>query len=359
MRKIGLDVLRGLAIILVLFRHSDLSNNILKDFGWLGVDLFFVLSGFLISNLLFTEYRKNGEFEIKQFLIKRGFKIFPPFYFFIFITLLYHLFFKQDSTIEYQKLLSELLYLQSYISGIWLHTWTLAVEEHFYLLFSVILFFSTRKHLLEKKIIVIGTLISLMIVSLTLRFHISYPHRNDDFFGFTQTHLRSDGILIGILISYLLNFIKTTHLLLQRKWIPFCISIVLIAPGFYFKGGGFFMNTIGLTLTNIGFSILVLLVLDIDNFVRTSLPTLAKRGLNFLSFIGINSYSIYLWHLNSKSVTNLLFTFDPSLNTLIYITISIISGVIMSYLIEKPSIIIRNRFLQRNIKRTTNKHCKQ
>ena len=53
MRKIGLDILRGLAIILVLFRHSDLENNLIQDFGWLGVDLFFVLSGFLISNLLF------------------------------------------------------------------------------------------------------------------------------------------------------------------------------------------------------------------------------------------------------------------------------------------------------------------
>jgi len=77
MRIKGLDFLRGIAILLVLFRHNPLGNNIFYHFGWLGVDLFFVLSGFLVSGLLFTEYKKRGEVRIKRFLIRRGFKIYP------------------------------------------------------------------------------------------------------------------------------------------------------------------------------------------------------------------------------------------------------------------------------------------
>ena len=85
MRIKGLDLLRGIAILLVLFRHCDIENNILHHFGWLGVDLFFVLSGFLVSGLLFNEYKKIGKVKIGRFLIRRGFKIYPPFYFFVLI----------------------------------------------------------------------------------------------------------------------------------------------------------------------------------------------------------------------------------------------------------------------------------
>jgi len=70
-----LDFLRGVAILLVLFRHQ-LLFSFLKTMGWIGVDLFFVLSGFLISGLLFKEFQKFGAINPKLFLIRRGFKIY-------------------------------------------------------------------------------------------------------------------------------------------------------------------------------------------------------------------------------------------------------------------------------------------
>ena len=341
MRKIGLDILRSIAVILVLFRHSDL-NNIIQHFGWLGVDLFFVLSGFLISNILFNEYKENKEVNIPRFLIRRSFKIFPPFYFFMFITLLLRPMVTGDTNIEFHKVLSELFYLQSYLPRIWQHTWTLAVEEHFYLIFSITLYIVTRRQLLEKRNIIIGSLVLLLILSFSMRFYISYPHRNDDFFTFMQTHLRSDGILLGVLTSYLLNFTKINFLYKRRKWLLVCISILLIAPGFYYTGGSFFMNTVGLTIVNIGFSIIVLLSLDFDEFFENNLFPFIKAGLKVLSFIGVNSYSIYLWHLNSKSLSSSIFYFNSYVDTLAYIAISIILGIIMSYLIEKPFLKIRD-----------------
>lgn len=84
MRNTGLDLLRLVAILLVLGRHllPGYENNtflsIWRTGGWVGVDLFFVLSGFLVSGLLFEEYKKRGSLDLKRFLIRRGFKIYPP-----------------------------------------------------------------------------------------------------------------------------------------------------------------------------------------------------------------------------------------------------------------------------------------
>ena len=84
-RMIELDVLRGVAILLVLFHHRVLPGRgtgimkipatMLERFGWTGVDLFFVLSGFLVGGLLFNELRTKGEIDLRRFIVRRGFKI--------------------------------------------------------------------------------------------------------------------------------------------------------------------------------------------------------------------------------------------------------------------------------------------
>jgi peptidoglycan/LPS O-acetylase OafA/YrhL len=76
-----IDFLRGIAILLVLLRHQYLFT-FTSRMGWIGVDLFFVLSGFLVSGLLFKEYVKFGDIKPKLFLIRRGFKIYPIYFLF-------------------------------------------------------------------------------------------------------------------------------------------------------------------------------------------------------------------------------------------------------------------------------------
>ena len=78
MRITSIDFLRGVAVLLVVFRHIML-EPILSNIGWVGVDLFFVLSGFLVSNLLFQEYKQTKTVKPIRFLIRRGFKIYPLF----------------------------------------------------------------------------------------------------------------------------------------------------------------------------------------------------------------------------------------------------------------------------------------
>jgi peptidoglycan/LPS O-acetylase OafA/YrhL len=137
MRNLGLDLLRFVAVFLVLGRHLHLppdASPILDSWkrgGWVGVDLFFVLSGFLVSSLLFKEQIRTGSVDMWRFLIRRGFKIYPAFWCMLRFTLTVQN--MQGTPPNTQTLLGELLFLQNYLGGIWPHTWSLAVEEHFYL----------------------------------------------------------------------------------------------------------------------------------------------------------------------------------------------------------------------------------
>src|SRR5216683_4653272 len=140
MRVRPLDLLRALAVLLVLGRHTPppepgvlaplrVLGKIWYESGWIGVDLFFVLSGFLVSGLFFSEFRRHGDVRVWRFLVRRGFKIYPPFYAMLLATLIYYHF---PGGKVGELLRNEAIFLQNYWGGIWNHTWSLDTEEHFY-----------------------------------------------------------------------------------------------------------------------------------------------------------------------------------------------------------------------------------
>lgn len=133
-RNLQLDVLRGLAILLVIGRHMEVKRpegvlGVLADawykVGWIGVDLFFVLSGFLIGGLLLTELEKHGSIDILRFLIRRGLKIYPLY----FVFMVYLIFMPAVKTaisgadifetlrIRWDLLWPNFLFLQNYVGG--------------------------------------------------------------------------------------------------------------------------------------------------------------------------------------------------------------------------------------------------
>ena len=119
MRNLGLDILRLTAVVLVLGNHLHLpltGNSFLTAWatgGWIGVDLFFVLSGFLVSGLLFREYIRDQKVDLRRFLIRRGFKIYPAFYALLLFTIFVRI--ATDQSIGIRSLLGELLFLQNYL----------------------------------------------------------------------------------------------------------------------------------------------------------------------------------------------------------------------------------------------------
>lgn len=146
-RNIAIDVLRGTAILMVLGRHLEYFGWWTK-IGWAGVDLFFVLSGFLISGLLFSEWKQRGALDFKHFYIRRCLKIYPAFYFLLLVTVVVNFVYPGISShpVTWSSFFAEATFTQNYFTGIWGQTWSLGVEEHFYFLLPILLWGMYRRH---------------------------------------------------------------------------------------------------------------------------------------------------------------------------------------------------------------------
>src|SRR5690606_11080924 len=134
---------RAVAIILVILGHAKFTEGVSKPvhnfletfvYAQLGVKIFFVLSGFLITTLLIKEYQKNGRISLKAFYIRRLLRIFPVFYLYLFVLLLVN--YLLQLNLSWQNFAGAALYLNnfSFFAGTWLtgHSRSLAVEEQFY-----------------------------------------------------------------------------------------------------------------------------------------------------------------------------------------------------------------------------------
>src|SRR5437016_4037837 len=209
-RNTNLDALRAIAIFMVLGRHFYDPHALFVYWtrvGWAGVDLFFVLSGFLIAGLLFNSYRSRGTVEISRFYIRRGFKIWPAFYALILATLLMNALLPSFA-IRTKYLWSEVLFLQSYFPGVWGITWSLAVEEHFYLTLPLVLLLMTRRSRGKPFAAMPYLFCAVAIFSLACRFAAGWNQNGTGNYltYLYPTHLRIDGLMFGVLLSYFYHF---------------------------------------------------------------------------------------------------------------------------------------------------------
>jgi peptidoglycan/LPS O-acetylase OafA/YrhL len=322
--------------------------------------LFFVLSGFLVSGLIFEEYRKYGSFQPMHFLIRRGFKIYPAFYFYVFAMMLVavanHYFFKNQLNITQKSALAELFFFQNYTKGLYFQTWSLAIEEHFYFFLTLLLFLIYRFSRLTLRWMIF-ICIFLLISALAGRV-LSYTQPFDHYQSFYPTHLRLDALFFGVLLSYLFHFFKTAVLIyLNRfRYLIIIMSIGFIAPIFMLDETTYFMNIFGLPLLYMGFGGLLLITVGAVNIDRFYSAFLSKKGYAFISFIGVYSYSIYLWHLGIPQliiqvIQKLLGrVVEGSFYVLVYFAASLVIGIVASKLIEMPFLKLRDRFFpKRNI----------
>ncbi len=349
-RKTELDFLRGIAIILVVFFHFD----VIIPFGWIAVDLFFVLSGYLISTLLFTEFQKNNTVNIKRFLIRRGFKLYPLFYFFILVTVIIKLLMKEELSLK--LLLYESTFTRNYFGGFWAHTWSLCVEEHFYILFAFIIFLVCNKTKYIHHIKTINScLIFIFIVSLCLRIFSVFMERyygQNHFFNpwarFAHTHHRMDSILFGVFIAYNLSFNakKTIAFYQKNRKILLYSALILITTVVAFMKIDVFKTTISLTFLFIAFGIILT-----DFLLNNPLGTIRSKWLSKLisvtALIGCNSYAIYLWHnLIRDYVANNPYILNHTnffVQFLIYIILSISVGYLTTKYVENYFLKIREK----------------
>jgi peptidoglycan/LPS O-acetylase OafA/YrhL len=359
-----IDFLRGIAILLVLLRHIPLFSFTSK-FGWIGVDLFFVLSGFLVSGLLFKEYIKFGNIQPRLFLIRRGFKIYPIYFIFYVLYLIPLVINHNFNVIGF---MADMTFTQNYIWGwgyAYFATWSLAVEEHFYFGFAFILWLGLKfnKNLLQininyqsSKRNFVHITISLLVIILLLRLYSNYNFPLQQVKNFTMTHLRIDSLLFGVLISYFYYFRKTIFEAFFKKWSYFLYLICLcglIWTPFIEPVSSIFVKTFGFSALYISFGIVLttfLLKKNINNLLNR---IFSERIVNIVSKIGYCSYSIYIIHTFCLKYSLQPFHYIFSilkLNSNLYVdflislTSSIIAGIVMTFKIEKYFLRIRDKY---------------
>jgi peptidoglycan/LPS O-acetylase OafA/YrhL len=356
MRNKRLDILRCLAVLVVVMYHSG-AVPVVAKMGWAGVDLFFVLSGFLISGLLYSEHKKTGSINFKRFFIRRSLKIYPAFYAMLLVTFFAELMLRAVASPG--AYLREILFAQSYTYGIWQHTWSLAVEEHFYIflpifLLIVIRFSSNRQdpfRVIPLAFVVIAT-ICLLLRTVTIYWTPATAFHSS--FVWNPTHDRMDSLFFGVFLGYLHHFrpeiIEQLFRPARNRIAIGVLTALLLSVCFLFTRESHFLLTFGLSFMYLGFGGLLLLSLNVRNVLPPCVAALVGTLGTVCAFVGVYSYSIYLWHIPFGAyapgvVRRTLHLQMAGIEAFAFNIIgSIALGILMARIIEFPVIHLRDRF---------------
>lgn len=335
-------MLRGIAVLLVLCHHHQ-AIPFLQGMGWIGVDLFFVLSGFLVSGLVFDEYRRTATFKPGRFLVRRGFKIYPSFYALIILTsVLMWATGRQDPLINY---LAEVFFFQNYHEGLWGHTWTLAVEEHFYLLLvlSSTVLISLRFALRWRTFVAACIIIFLVVMALRWN-DLPMMHPDVDLRLF-PTHFRIDALLAGVLLAGWHRYRQASFMAFfagRRSVLVPALALLLVAVKYVQIDASIFF-IVGLIAAYVSAMLAVGLCV-----ARGEVDKQWAWVVKPLAWIGGISYTTYLWHLLVLLVvemaTERLGLKGSFLEFFVYVLLSIFVGEVTSRLIERPALALRERW---------------
>ncbi len=360
-RSRAIDALRGMAVVLVLFRHPVLAPEtagklrplatFLHRFGWTGVDLFFVLSGFLIGGLLLTESRRSGTVDVRRFLIRRAFKIYPGYVALIGYAIIFHIRHEHVGWgIALRAFAPNFFHVQNYIGSPQGHTWTLAVEEHFYLLLPLVVLWLARRGSLSR----IPLITLLVIVGCTALRLLNLGRPFNAFTHMSPTHLRIDSLFFGVLLAHWHgarpNALK---FLMARPELLILTGISLVSPFAVVDQTHPFSWTVGYGFLYTGYGCLLMGIVALSE--RGSSPIPFAGPITFgLAIIGFNSYSIYLWHtlfalapVEHRLAVGWLLNWTPAWRwcaaMMTYASVATLAGIVMATVIERPMLAFRER----------------
>lgn len=330
------DGLRAIAVLSVVFFHAFPQ---LVPGGFVGVDVFFVLSGFLISNILFSQMAK-GSINWTEFYLKRIKRIFPALLLVLFSAILigYFLLFP----VEYENLGKHLIGSSSFINNfvLWreagyfdkaselkplLHLWSLGIEEQFYLIWPMFVFFIWK---LRFNPLIILILFSVISFAINLAW---VTHHNIRAFYFPFSRFWE--LSLGATLAYLMFKNKNWFVSLDsKKFISNCLSFIallfLTMSIFFFSEHLAYPGWAALLPT---LCTLILL------FTQNSWVNRNFLSFRIITFVGLISYPLYLWHWELLSFGRIVYAgaVSPKL-TLILVSMSFILAYLTYQWIEKP-----------------------
>jgi len=331
-----IDGLRGLAVLAVVFFHADFK---IFNGGYVGVDIFFVISGYLITTIILHDL-KNKKFSIIYFYERRIRRILPALLFLILILSFVSFIFLTWSQLSsfYNSIKATLLFYSNFY--FWkntpyfttdaelqplLHTWSLSIEEQFYIFFPIILII-LNKYI--KKQILLFIFFSFLL-SFLICYWASLNTGNNFNFYFTLSRLWE--LAIGSLVAYYL-FKKKKISDIFCQIFSFIGFIFIIYSIFFFNKQTLFPG-LSTLLPTIGTSLIIIFAND-NSFI--------KKILSFKIFvwIGLISYSFYLWHQPLLAFGKIYFINYENSHKLLLISISLVISFLSWKYIEK---VFRNK----------------
>jgi peptidoglycan/LPS O-acetylase OafA/YrhL len=334
---------RAVAILLVIIAHlGDPAQAYAIDrdqLGLLGVEIFFVLSGFLITTLLLDEEEVHGRVSIRLFYLRRAFRIFPAAYFFI--AMMGLLSFVGVAPLTDLDLVHAITYTVNYYSWedrSWQigHLWSLAVEEQFYLLWPLgLVSLGHRGRLI--------LLASIVVLCPTIRFLYETTFTDLRYLVTESFETSADALAFGCLLAFLrprLHELRRYRQLISQWWTP----ALLAAAAFMLSQSARLIDALGpLQFSAVYFCI----ALSLDSVISQSRTSIVSRALNarLAGFIGGISYSLYLWQQPFMNPhTDAWWTEAP-----VGLALAVSAAVLSYYLLEKPLMGVRRRFEHRAI----------
>jgi peptidoglycan/LPS O-acetylase OafA/YrhL len=319
-RMPALDGIRAIAVTAVLLYHADLAAF---QGGFLGVDIFFALSGFLITRLLVAEHQATGAISLKQFYIRRARRLLPAMMAVVVCAVAVSAILVQDAA---HKTRADAVAALVYLSNWWFvvseqsyfqtwgrppllqHLWSLAIEEQFYVLWPVVVGVALKAGgSVLMMIALLGSLASSASMA-WLAWQRDYPESADASRAYFGTDTHSMGLLLGAALGaagHRADLVVTPSL---KRWMPgiSAAAILLLGASFYFIGensralylGGFLVISI----------VTVVLIFStthpaLSGVEGHSNPTSVLLSSSMFRWIGDRSYGLYLWHWPIYAIT--------------------------------------------------------
>ncbi|MBP6432874.1 MAG: acyltransferase, partial [Ferruginibacter sp.] len=351
-----LDAIRGVGIICIFFYHAykpNFGNTFIEQLAtffysnlYLSIDLFFVLSSFLITYLALEEIAINGHFSIKNFFIRRILRIWPLYFFILCFAFLvvknlanyygqnismppaswYYLFLGNFYTYPHVFFLQQL--------------WTISVEEQFYILWGISLFFFYKKI----------KWVMLFFALTSISFNLYSAITNKDNYFHSLTYLNE--MMAGAYLAYAIRYNKKIIQYIKKLTIKYEIGIYLFIPLFFVTY--FFLNRF---FIGVGNNILYVIMRLI--FITHSCVLVAHQFINvnsvfnlkkctFFIYSGKISYGLYCYHgfvitFGTLAINKFKFTIHPFLTTILLLAITFFVATLSYTFLEKPFLKMKNK----------------
>ena len=351
----GLDLLRAIAVVWVMLFHSFLVGGLGSDwawlsrYGWMGVDIFFVLSGFLIGRQVLAPLARGERLSFGAFYARRAWRILPAFAVVLAIYVAFPALWEAQAMAPWWQFATFTMnLLVDYThQQVFSHAWSLCVEEHFYLVFPALAWWLTRR---PSAAMFVGLCVFVVLAGIALRGGVWLhdnaidPPRNwfvEDIYYPTWNRL--DGLLMGVVLATLAVYRPQAWQRMGERGNAFALlglGGMVLAFWLFRERSGLLGNTIGWPVLSAAIACLVVAGASARSWIgRWAVP-----GAGWIAAI---SYSLYLSHkLVFRAVDNGLGDWLDGRGTVAfaaYVVATLAGGALLHYAVERPMLTLRER----------------